>query len=187
MHAATVVANHAAQRAPAVRSRIGSVSQVVNLRGVAQPVENQAGLHTRQFGFGIDRLDLVHVPRVVKDHGHIRTLPGQARAAPTRQNCGAGLAARGQRRLHIGGVARQNHAYGKLPVVGGIGGIKRARTQVEMHLAAHRCLQARLQFAMRRKALMLERRKVAENGKGWLANAGSAHGGIVARLRPHVL
>ena len=44
MHAATVVADHAAQRAARVRGRVGRVGQVVQLGRLAQPVEHNARL-----------------------------------------------------------------------------------------------------------------------------------------------
>ena len=44
MDAATVVADHAAERAAGVGGGVGRVGQVVELGGVAQAVENDAGL-----------------------------------------------------------------------------------------------------------------------------------------------
>ena len=54
MHAAAVVADHAAEGATGVSRRIGCVGQVVLLGGVAQAVENDAGLDGRQLCLRVD-------------------------------------------------------------------------------------------------------------------------------------
>ena len=54
MSAATVVADHAAQRAARVRRRVRAVGQVVQLGGLAQPVEDNPRLHARQLGGGVN-------------------------------------------------------------------------------------------------------------------------------------
>ena len=45
MHAATVVADHAAQRAARVRRRIGRVGQMMLLGRIAQAIEHDSRLH----------------------------------------------------------------------------------------------------------------------------------------------
>ena len=47
VHAARVVADHAAERAAAVRRRIGRERQVVHFGGVAHAIEHDARLHAR--------------------------------------------------------------------------------------------------------------------------------------------
>ena len=54
VHAATVVADHAAEGAAGVRGGIGRVGEVMQLGGVAQAVENDAGLDARESLRGID-------------------------------------------------------------------------------------------------------------------------------------
>ena len=54
VHAATVVADHAAQGAARVGGRIGRIGQVMLLGCIAQPVENDARLHRSELRFGID-------------------------------------------------------------------------------------------------------------------------------------
>ena len=54
VHAAGVVADHAAERAAVVGGGIGSEGQVMLLGGIAQVVEDHAGLHPGQLADGID-------------------------------------------------------------------------------------------------------------------------------------
>ena len=94
--------------------------------------------------------------------------------APRGQNRGAGSAAGGQRGLHIGGIAGIDDADGKLAVVGGVGGVKRAGAEVEANVAAQCGFEAGFQFAMGGEALMLERRLIGQNGEmgsRWNGNA----------------
>ena len=111
VHAATVVADHAAQRAARVRRRIGRVGQVMLLRRVAQPVENDARLDRRKLRVGIDRSEPVHVARKIEDHRHIGALPRQARARAARQHSCSRRTAGSQRSFHVGCVARKNDAH----------------------------------------------------------------------------
>ena len=54
VHAATVVADHAAQRAARVSSRIGRVGQVMQFGSLAQAVEDNARFDLRQLGARIN-------------------------------------------------------------------------------------------------------------------------------------
>ncbi len=88
MDAATVVADHAAEGAAGMRGGIGSVGEVMHLRRFAEAVEDDAGLNDGEFFSGIDGGELVHVARVIEDHGYIGALAGEAGA------CAAGAARR---------------------------------------------------------------------------------------------
>ena len=74
MDAATIVANHAAQCAARVRCRVGRICQVMFLRRIAKPVENNAGLHNGDLRIGVDRSKPVHVAREVKHDGDVGAL-----------------------------------------------------------------------------------------------------------------
>ena len=174
MHAATVVADHAAQRAARVRRRVGRIGQMMFLGGLAQPIENDSRLDDGQLALGIERGEPVHVPRVIKDHGHIGALPGQAGSSTARQNRRAQRPARGQRRLHVRCIPRNDDANGQLPVVGGVRRIQRARAHVEPHFAADDGLETRFQLTMCGEAFMIELRQMVQDRK-------RAHVGILTR------
>ncbi len=80
---------------------------------------------------GIELLKCIHVARVVKDHGHVDALAGEAGACAAGQNGSAGGAASRQRGFHVGGVARKNYADGQLAVIRRIGGVESARAEIE--------------------------------------------------------
>ena len=172
VHAATVVADHAAQGASRVRRGIGRIGEVVHLCGFAQAIENDARFNRGQPGFRIDRAQPVHVFRKIEDHGHVRALAGQARPRAARQHRGPGGAAGCQRRFHVRGIAGQNHSDRKLAIVRRIGRVHGAKAHVEMDFAAQGGLEPRFEFPMRRKTLVLQRRLAGENRK-------SGHAGMV--------
>ena len=144
MGAARVVADHAAQRAAAVRGRIGPERQLVHLGGVPQRVEDDARLHAREPALGIDLEDPVHVLREIEHHGDVAALAGEAGAGAARQDRRVERAARRHRRDHIVRVAGDDEADRDLAVVGAVGRVERAAAAVEADLAADRPLQ--LQF-----------------------------------------
>ena len=61
MDAARIIADHAAQRTAIVGRGIGTEGQVVPLSRVAQMIENQTGLHTRESSLSIQFKDAVHI------------------------------------------------------------------------------------------------------------------------------
>jgi hypothetical protein len=62
MHTATVVADHAAQRAAAVRRRVRRIRQVMHLSRLTHPIEHDARFDHRQPRLRINRDQLPHVP-----------------------------------------------------------------------------------------------------------------------------
>ncbi len=126
MHAATVVTDHAAKRAAGVRRGIGRVGELMRFGGVAQTVKDNAWLDACKFGAGVQGRECVHVPRVIKDHGHIDALAGEACAGTTREHSSARGAAGGQCRLNVGRIARKNDADGELAIVRRVRGVKSA-------------------------------------------------------------
>ena len=145
MDAARVVADHPAERAAAVRRRIGRERQVVHFCRVTHAIEHDAGLHARDLRRGIERDDAVQVLREVHDDRDVAALAGEARARAARQDRRAGFAARCDRRRDVGFVERNDEPDGNLAVVRRVGGVERARAGVEPHFAAHGALQRALE------------------------------------------
>ena len=127
------------------------------------------------FASGSMAVERVHVARVVEDDGHVDALAGEAGACAAGQNRSAGSAASGERGLDVGGVARENHADGQLAVVRGVGGVERARAEIEADKiggswtggtwAAQGFFQEAFELTMRREAFMIERSGIGEDGK----------------------
>ena len=147
MRAAGIVSDHSAERAAAVRGGIGAERQLMFLRAVAQRIQNDAGLDAREFSGRVDLQNLVHVLREVQNHGDVAGLPGEARAGAARQDRRAEFPARGHRRDHIVVIARNHEANRNLAVIRAVGGIQRAASAVEAHLALHHAFQFVLEFA----------------------------------------
>ena len=160
VHAAGVVADHAAEGAARVGCGIGRVGQVMLFGGLAQAIEDDAGIDGGELAFGVERAEPVHVLRVIENDGDIGALAGQAGASAAGQHGGAEGAAGRERSLHVGGVARQHNADGELAIVGGIGGVERARAHVEADFAADHGLEAGFQFEVRGETLVFERRRI---------------------------
>jgi len=77
VHAAGVVADHAAESTAVVGGRIGRESQVMFFGFAAQVVEDDAGLHARDAALGIDFKDGRHVFRKIEDDGGVTALSGK--------------------------------------------------------------------------------------------------------------
>ena len=176
MHAATVIADHAAESTTGMRRRIGRVGKLMQLGSVAQAVENDAGFDTSKLGARVNRGERVHVPRVIKDNGDVDALAGEAGARTTRKNGGAGGTAGGQCGLHVGRVARKDDADGELAVVRRVSSVKSARAWIKAHFATKGILQQALKLVVSGKAFMAQWSGVGENGK-----CGRAHAAMVAR------
>ena len=146
--AATVVADHAAERAAGVRCRVGCVGQVVELGRVAKAVENDAGLDSGQLGCGVDEDQAIHVARIVEDHGYIGALAGETGSGAARKYGRAHSPAGGECSLHVCRVARADDTDRKLAVVGGVGRIERAGAEIEAHLAADVFLEQGFKLAV---------------------------------------
>ena len=114
----------------------------------------------------------IHVLRKVEYHGDIRALSREAGSRAARQHRGPGGAAGGHGGFHVRGIAGQDHADGKLPVVRRVGRVHCAEAHVEVDFAAQRCLEPGFEFAVSRKVLVRERGTVGKNRK-------SAHAGMV--------
>src|SRR5581483_4976724 len=93
--AAGVVADHAAECAAVMAGRIGGECEVMFLGGVAQVVEDYAGLDAGDPALGINLQNLSHVPGEVEDHGYVAALPGQGSPPAAAEQRGAEFAASG--------------------------------------------------------------------------------------------
>ena len=151
MRAAGVVADHAAQRAAAMRRRVGAERQLVALRSIAQRIEHHARLDARKRLVRVDLQDSIHVLGEVQNHGNVAALAGQARASPARQHRRAEFAARRNRRLHVVRVARNHQTNGNLAIVRAVGGVQRPAAAIEAHFAAHHSRSSRSSSARLRE------------------------------------
>src|SRR5437764_11271562 len=134
MHAAGVVADHAAQRAVIVGGRIGRKSEVVVLGAFAQIVENRGGLHAGAVIGGIEVEDLVQVLGKIHHHGNIAALAGERGASATREQRRAMFAAQRDGGDDVVESFWKHHADGDLAVVAAIGGVESPTAAVETDL-----------------------------------------------------
>jgi len=176
VHAATVVADHAAEGAAAVGGGIGTVGEVVELGGFAQAVEDDAGLNYGEAGSGVERDEAIEVAGEVEDDGDVGGLTGDAGTGPAGKDGGADSSACGDSGFHIGNVAGKDDSYRKLAIVGGIGSVQGAGCKIESDFATKSGLESGFELAMGSKALMIERRLVEK-----LGNLGRGHGHVVSR------
>ena len=138
VRAAGVVADHAAERAAAVRRRIRTERELVRLGAAPQRVEHDTRLDAREPAFRIDLQNAVHVLREVEDHRDVAALAGEAGAGAARQNRRAESPARRDRGRDVFGIARHDEADRNLAVVRGVGRVQRAAARVEADFPAHR-------------------------------------------------
>ena len=137
VRAAGVVAYHAAQRAAAVRGRVGAEGELVHLGGIAQRVADRPGLDQRGARNFIHRQHAIEVLGTVDDHGNIDALAVLRSAAAAREQGHAVPAAHRNRRFDVGDRTRQHHAYGHLAVIRGVGGIHRTHGLVKTHFPGY--------------------------------------------------
>jgi hypothetical protein len=109
---------------------------VILFGGVAELIQNDSRLDSRDAAFGIDLEDISHVLREVENHRDVAALSGEGGAAAATQKRSTELAADGHGGEDVVGVAGENYANGYLAVVGTIGGIEGAAAVVEFHVAA---------------------------------------------------
>ena len=86
VRAAGVVAEHAAERAVAVRRGVGGEVQALLVGGVAQIVQHAARLNDAELLVGVDAEDAVHVFGEVHDDGDVTALAAEAGAAAAQEN-----------------------------------------------------------------------------------------------------
>jgi hypothetical protein len=135
MHAAGVVADHAAQGAAVVSGGIRAEGEVVFFGGGAKIVEHDSGLYTRDAADGVDFEDPRHVSGEIENDGDVAALSGEGRAAAATEKGCAELAAERYRGQNIVGIAGTHYADGDLAVVGPVGGVQGAGAAVEADVA----------------------------------------------------
>src|SRR5260370_13760674 len=168
MSSAGIIPDQSAQRASAVRGRIGAKRQTVSCGGVAQPVQNDSGLNARKSRAGIDHENPIHVFGEIQHDGNIAALPGEARAGSPRQNRGAIRSACGDGCNHIFVVTR-NHQPNRNPaIIRSIKGIECATASVETHLALHRSSELFLQLRSRSERIDRLTMGAERKGREWL-------------------
>ncbi len=135
VHAAGVVADHAAESAVVVGGRIGTEGQTVRLGRVAQDVEHETGLDARAPCLRVQLHDAIQILREIQHHRHVAALAGEAGAASPRQHGRAVAPADRERLDDVLDGARDHDADRQMPVVRGVGGVEGAAAGVEAHLA----------------------------------------------------
>ena len=166
MDAAGVVADHAAERAAAVRCRIGSEGQCKLLRRLAHAIEHDAGLHMDGARNRIDCAHPVHVLRKVKNDGGVRALAGDRGAASAREYRRAQAAADGDRGDHIVLVPGNDKPDGDMAIVRRVGGVGGPGSSVETNLATNLFTQPLLQFGGGGELLMRAGVRAGQKSKG---------------------
>jgi hypothetical protein len=148
--AAGVVARHAAERRPRGRGDVDRKPQPMGFERPVEFVQHDAGLDDAAPVGGVDLDDAVEMPRRVEDERFVDRLAALRGAATARQNADAGSSRDGERRGHVGGVARRGDGDRHHLVMRGIGRIAPAREAVEPHLALQRPAETLFQSGPRR-------------------------------------
>ena len=141
MHAAGVVADHAAESAAAVSGGVGTEGEVMLFGGGAEAVEHDSGLYAGDAAGRIDFENPRHVFGKIEDDGDVAALSGERRAGAAAEQRSAELAAECDRGLNIVGIAREHYADGNLAVVRAIGGVESAGAAVKADFAFDRSAQ----------------------------------------------
>ncbi len=164
MRAARVVADHAAERAPAVRRRIGAEREVMGLGGVAQRVQDDAGLDPRETPGRIDLQDPVHVLAEIEDDRHVAALARETGAGSPGEHRRSIVPADADGGDDVLGVTWDDEPNRNLTVVRAIGRVQRSAPAVEADLAANFARQGTLELRHLRK--LIEWLGVRAEGQG---------------------
>ena len=136
VHAAGVVPDHAAQRAPPVRRGIGPERQTVRLRRGAELVEDDPRFDACRVRVGVDLHDAPKVLRAVQHHRHVAALAGEARPAAAGQDRRVVGAAHVDRGHEVLDVSRHHDPDGHVPVIGSVRRVQGAVAGREEDLTA---------------------------------------------------
>src|ERR1700678_1009482 len=117
--------------------------------GIAEIVEDHAGLHASNAADGIDLEDPRHVPGEIEDDGNVAALAGERGASATAEQRRSELAAERYGGENVVDVAGKNHADGNLAVVGTVRRVECAGSGIKAYVAgraaanlgAQACLQ----------------------------------------------
>ncbi len=126
MHAAGIVADHAAERATVVGCGIGREGEVVLLGCGAQSVEDNSGLDAGDAAVGVDLENGRHVFREVEDDGGVTALSGERGASAARKQRSVVVAAQGNGGENVFFIAGNYDADRHLAIIGAVGCIEGA-------------------------------------------------------------
>src|SRR5271166_2688751 len=136
MHAARIVADHAAEGAAVVRGGIGRKGEVMFLGCGAESIEHDSRLYSGNAATRIDFQNPRHVLRKVEDHCDVAALSSQRRATAAAEQWRTVPPAKCDCGFNIIDIAEQNETNRNLAVVGPVCGIKRTCAAVEANFAA---------------------------------------------------
>src|SRR5271165_1383142 len=148
MDAAGIVADHATDGAAVVAGGIGGEGEVIFFGGVAEAVEDDAGLHAGDAVGGIDLEDARHVPGKIQHYGDVAALAGERCAAAAAEDGRSEVAAHGDRGEDVIGIVGENYADWDLAVVGAVGGVEGAAAGVETDIVLNIALNIPLNIAL---------------------------------------
>ncbi len=134
MRAARVIADHAAERAAAMRGGIGAKGQTVRGRGFFQLIADHARLHDRVTRCGVDRFDRVQILRMIDTDRCVDGLAAHRRARAARQDRHAEFRAQFDGGFEVVDRARNHDADRRLAIVRRLRRIHRARGRIETDL-----------------------------------------------------
>ena len=137
VRAARVVADHPAEAAAAVCRRVRAECQLVALCSCSKRIQDHAGLDAGNTLLDIHLENAIHVLREVEHDCDVAALTGQARAGAAGEYRRLERSAHGDRGADVVFVAWHDNTDGYLPVVRGVGGVKRPAAAIEAHFAAH--------------------------------------------------
>lgn len=130
---------------------------MMQLSGIAEAIEHNAGLDVGEAGDGVERADGVHVFGEVEDNGDVTALTGEAGAGTAGEDGRSELAADCDRCYHILDIAWDHNADCNLTVIGSVCAVQSARRGIETDFAAESSCEARFELARVREALVRER------------------------------
>ena len=147
MHAAGIVAEHAANRAVIVRGRVGSKNETELFDFLLQFIQDKTRLDPRQLALHVNLEHAIHVLREINDHRNVAALSRQARPAAATGDRRAELAAGRDGGYDIAAVARDHHTDRNLAIIRAVGRIKSAVPIAEAHFATDSGAQCALERA----------------------------------------
>jgi hypothetical protein len=135
--AAGIVSDHATDGAAVVAGGIGREGQVIFLGGVAQIVEDDAGLHAGDATLRIDLDDLGHVPGKIQNDGDVAALAGERGPAAAAEKGRGKFAAHGNCGENVIGIPRKDDADWNLAVVRSVGRVEGAAAVVKADISTY--------------------------------------------------
>ena len=136
VHTASIVPDHSADGAAAVRRRVGPEGQIMFLGSASQVIEDDARLDPCSAVKRINLEDPSHVLREIDHNGDIAALSGERRPSTPTEQGRAMLAANRNCSNYVVIIARQNNSDWNLAIIRTIGGVEGAAAVIETNVAA---------------------------------------------------